>query len=354
MKTRYWIGLDAHSRNCFFVVIDDAGKIVRREQVVTTEREVLRVVRAVPGKKRLAVEETELAQWLYVLLHDEVEELVICNAAHNGKQAGPKTDFLDAAELADLLRVGRLRPVFHDAGPLMELRTLVSGYQDLVQDMVRSKNRYKALYRMSALPTSGSAFYDDSKKLKLLPTTAQRFVAAPLQAQIKRFEECQQEYQRRFEANARRYKPIDLVSSVPGFGPVRSNEVVAIVVDPHRFADKYKFFSYSMLVSHRQMSDGRQYGSVHAHGRSQLKSIFKSAALSTLQSDNAFRRKYDRMIAAGSSDKAARCAVARSLAATVLGVWKSGKKYDDNYQEEQSRRNNDRGRGKMQTLRAAG
>jgi transposase len=332
--------------------MDGEGKVVRREKVATTEREVLRVVREVQGKKRLAVEETELAQWLYVLLHDKVDELVICNAANIGKQAGPKTDFRDAAELADLLRAGRLRPVFHDAGPLMELRTLVSGYQDLVQDLVRSKNRYKALYRMSALPTSGCAFYDDSKKLKLLPTKAQRFVAAPLQAQVKRLEECQQEYKRQFEANARRYRAIDLVASIPGFGPVRSNEVVAIVVDPHRFADKYKFFSYAMLVSHRQMSDGRQYGSVAAHGRSQLKSIFKSAALSALQSDNAFRRKYDGMIAAGSSDKAARCAVARSLAATVLGVWKSDKKYDDNFQKEQSRRNAIRGRGKLQTLRA--
>ena len=130
-----------------------------------------------------------------------------------------------------------------------------------------------------------------------------------------------------------------LIKSIPGFGETNTNQVVGIVVSPWRFATKYKFFSYAMLVKHKQISDGVLYGQKRVYGQSQLKGIFKMATLSTLKSsNNAFKRKYQQMILNGSSQKAAYNAICRSLAATVLGIWKSGKKYDDHYQEVMLRR----------------
>jgi hypothetical protein len=41
-----------------------------------------------------------------------------------------------------------------------------------------------------------------------------------------------------------------------------------------------------------------------------------------------FRRKYDALRNAGKSDRVARGAVSKKIAATTLGVWKSGKKYN--------------------------
>ena len=116
MRTcRHYIGLDAHSKNSFFVVMDSRGKIRRRVKVPTTEATLLEVVRSLDGSKALAPEETGVSQWVYLLLKDEVTELVVCDPAANPKNNGAKTDFIDAAELAHLLRVGRLKPVFHSA-----------------------------------------------------------------------------------------------------------------------------------------------------------------------------------------------------------------------------------------------
>jgi hypothetical protein len=94
-----------------------------------------------------------------------------------------------------------------------------------------------------------------------------------------------------------------------------------------------------MLTRHNRLSDGKLYGKKRSHGQAVLKTVFKSAFLSATQSNTSFRRKYDEMRNAGKDDRAARNAVSRKIAATVLGVWKSGRKYNDKYKEATRRRN---------------
>ena len=89
-----------------------------------------------------------------------------------------------------------------------------------------------------------------------------------------------------------------------------------------------------MLVKHPKESDGKSYGKVAPQGQRQLREIFKSTTRSVLMSKtNAFRREYDQKRADGMADDAAQRWIIRALAATVLGVWKTGKKYDDKYRE---------------------
>lgn len=331
-----YIGLDAHSRECFFVVLSESGKTLRRAKVATTERDLLSFVRSVKGRKKLVFEEGVVSQWLYLLLKDEVEELVVCQPQEH---RGAKTDKIDAGEIADLLRVNRLKTVFHSDDELMDLRALVSGHSDLIDEIVRAKNRYRALFRQSAIRTAGNILYKSPEAIGQLPTESLRYVACPLFERISLLEEQKRGYEERFEANVRKYKPIRLIKTIPGFGSVRSNQVAGIMVTPYRFPDKYHFFSYSLLVKHDQVSGGKVYGRKRAYGQTVLKDVFKSAVFGAIKSDNAFRRKHDEMLSNGSDVWAARNAVARMLAATVLGVWKSGKKYNDKHREVTRRRN---------------
>ena len=104
--------------------------------------------------------------WLYILLHREVDGLVVCQPS---ERDGPKTDEIDAAELADLLRVGRLKTVFHADSELMNLRTLVSGYGDLRGVLTQEKNRLIALFRQVALPMAGAKLYSSPEMAILFP-----------------------------------------------------------------------------------------------------------------------------------------------------------------------------------------
>ena len=333
-----FIGMDAHSRTSTFVVLGKSGRVLRHAKVNTTESELLRFVRSVRGEKKLTFEEGVMSQWLYLLLENEVGELVVCQPQ---EKAGAKTDEIDAGEIADLLRVGRLKSVFHSDSDLMHLRTLISGYGDVIEEIVRTKNRYKALYRQVAIPTNGADFYTSTDMLSLIDTGVRHYVACTLFEQLILLEEQRRGYLERFDANVRKYKPIKLLTSIPGIGPVRANQIVAVMVTPYRFPTKYNFFAYAMLTKHKRESDGKSYGRKQAHGSRVLKNAFKSAALSAMISNTAFRRKYDAMRNAGKDDRVARSAISRKIAATTLGVWKSGKKYNDKHMEVTRRRNQD-------------
>ncbi|HUU01398.1 MAG TPA: transposase, partial [Myxococcota bacterium] len=87
---RYNIGLDAHSQTCSFVVMDPKGRILLRKRVETTEAEILEVIRSLKGTKALTFEESTLSQWLYILLKDEVDELVVANPVAIAKSSAAK------------------------------------------------------------------------------------------------------------------------------------------------------------------------------------------------------------------------------------------------------------------------
>jgi len=81
----------------------------------------------------------------------------------------------------------------------------------------------------------------------------------------------------------------------------------------------------------KRQGDGKIYSNKTPRGQSRLKGIYKSSLITVLRNDNMFRRKYDFMRENGSNSKVAENAIYRKLAATTLGVWKTGKKYNDHY-----------------------
>jgi hypothetical protein len=72
---------------------------------------------------------------------------------------GSKNDKVDARKLADLLRTGMLRPVYHGEHGLRTLRELARRYQTLSQDLNRVMNRLKALYRGWGIACGGTQVY---------------------------------------------------------------------------------------------------------------------------------------------------------------------------------------------------
>lgn len=330
-----YIGMDAHSKNCYFVVLSRSGKVLHREKVETREDTILEFVRSVKGSKKLSYEEGVMSQWLYILLKDEVE-LIVCQPP---KSKGAKNDWLDAAEIADLLRVNRLKSVFHSDDVLMNLRVLISGYDDLLQEIVRTKNRYSALYREIGIITKGMNVYEDQELLLQLDTEQRQLVGSGLYELLQLLERHRQNYMEQFNQNVHDYKPVKLLGSIPGLGTIRSNHIVAVMVTPYRFARKGNLIAYSRLTKHGRMSDGKLYGRRRSLGQPILKDAFRGAALSAISGNNAFRREYDAQRARGKTEKESRNKIAKMVAATVLGVWKSGKPYDDNYWEVTRKRN---------------
>jgi transposase len=331
--------MDAHSKTCTFVVINSKGKEVATQRVNTSEKEILKFLKSIRGTKHLTFEESQLSRWLYVVLKDQVDELVICNPCFISKRSGSKDDYPDAYHLAQQLRGGFLTPVFHDDSFFSDLRKIVSSYEDLVRDAIRAKNRYKSLFISRAIDVSGESVYTDDSKIALLDPASQ-FVARRLFIQIDQLQAMRAEYKKRFEENQKKNKQIAALATLPGISAIRANIIAAAVCDPRRFPDKYKFWSYCMLVKHDCQSDGKSYGKISVFGKTSLKGAFMGAALDVIRrADGELYRYYEEQ-RRERGEKAARKNLARRLAAIALAVMRSGKPYQENKPRKDTRKKN--------------
>src|SRR5438094_5096807 len=80
-------------------------------------------------------------------------------AAMPSYKEGSKSDKVDARKLAELLRTGMLRPVYHGENGLRTLRELARSYQTISKDLNRVMNRLKALYRGWGIACAGTQVY---------------------------------------------------------------------------------------------------------------------------------------------------------------------------------------------------
>ena len=327
-----YIGLDAHSKTCTFVVVDETGRETAVQRVKTGEAEILNFVRSVKGSKALVFEESHLSKWLYTILKPEVDELVVCNPAFVHKRSGPKDDYYDTLHLAQQLRGNFLTPVFHEDNFFSELRNVVSAYEDLVTDSVRLKNRYKALFRCMAIDTDGKSIYSDDERIKELRTETDQFVARGLFDQLQVFQDHRSEYIKRFQGYEKKYPSISALSSIPGIGEVRACIIAAIVCSPQRFENKFKFWAYCMLVQYDLQSDGVSYGKKKVRGNRALKNVFMGAAQSVINNDDGCLRKYyDGLREKDISHNIAKKNLARRIAAISLSVMRRNKRFTEEY-----------------------
>jgi transposase len=330
---KYFIGLDAHSSTSTFAIVDEQGNCTHRSTVKTSESTLVSVIKSINGTRKLTLEESTISQWLYLTLKDHVDEILICNPVYVAKKQGAKTDFRDALHLVQELRTGHLSPVFHDDSHWSELRVSVSGYRDIVGEIVRFKNRLKAVFRSSGLKTDENKFYKNKERVSEISNDHAKFVATQLFAQIDYLENEKLKYKDLFNLNRKKYRPIRNLMTIPGISLVRANIIAAIVCQPARFKEKHKFWGYCMLVRHIQISGGKIYGNKRVHGRRELRDVFIGAAESALRSDSTLRDYYDALRAKGTKHKDAKVSLARKLAAISLNLLKNNEIYIDDYEE---------------------
>lgn len=325
-----YIGMDGHSSTCRFSVFNENGLEIDNVNIVTNGRLLVQYVQSIEGPKKLTFEECELSQWFYEVLKRHVDELVVCNPVDNRQYKRAKTDKLDARSLAQLLRGGFLNAVYHDGSKREQLRSLISGYQDVVEEGVRLKNRYKSLFRKEGNRLTGESIYNDESLLKGFVRADFRFMGEQIFSMLKSMEEARQKYLKEIRKRSKSFKEITLLKTIPGIGELHSARIVSQVIDPKRFPNKHKYFSYCGLVRHQRESGGHDYGSKKIWGNRVLKCVYKMAARSALRTrDNSFFRYYEYLRSKGMSDQNATNAVCRKIAAISLSLWKNNKKYED-------------------------
>ncbi|MDE3179543.1 MAG: transposase [Acidobacteriota bacterium] len=160
MNSIKYIGMDVHSATTSIAVRNDAGKLIMETTVETQAATVIDCIEGVRGTLHVALEEGIHAGWLYGLLLPHVAQVLVCDARRLPRHKGEKkSDQIDARKLAEWLRLGALKPVYHHPGELRTLRELARSYLTLVSDTMRVMNRLKAIYRGRGIPMPGTCVY---------------------------------------------------------------------------------------------------------------------------------------------------------------------------------------------------
>jgi transposase len=212
--------------------------------------------------------------------------------------------------------------------------------------MVRAKARLRSIYRERSIANFDAEIYDrtlGNKWLNKLPC-AYRHRAEIFAEQLEAMTVAHQEATEWLESEAAKVPIVSLLSSAPGIGLIRSAQIVATVVTPHRFRTRQQFWSYcGFAIVTRSSSDWH----VDAQGRKVptnrtltrglnrqrnplLKEAFKGAAFTVVRQmpSHPLHADYQRLVQQGTRPDLARLTIARRIASAVLAMWKNNQEYD--------------------------
>jgi len=345
MSDDKYIAFDVHQATTVVSVRNAAGRELDSTIVPTQPQPLIRYLESLRGRLHLTFEEGTSSAWLYDLLQGRVAELIVCDPRRNALlREGSQTDHTDARKLADLLRTGMLRPVYHGSRSVRNLQELAHAYLALVKDTTRVMNRMKAFYRSHGIDCAGRGVYSPKQRgiwLQRLPAGASRVRGELLHDQLEQLRPLRRKARRALLMESRKYTVAARLREIPGLGVLRVALLIAALQTPHRFRTRRKLWSYAGLGLVQEGSS--EYGWAEGHAvrrpralhlrglnrnhRPELKALFKSAALVAIRQPGPFKEYYEARAQRGVDPAILRVTVARKLAALTLSLWKKGGRY---------------------------
>ena len=332
-----YIGVDCHISTLDFAVVNERGTTTRKEKVPTGVKELIRFVKSVPTPRKIFIEEGTLAGWALETCRAYGEELIITDPRRNRwiGRAEQKNDTIDATKLAQLARGGYIKEIPHPVGKRRRFRELVLSYHDTIKSQTRIKNKLKAKFRQNGIRCTGQTVYSPNTRegwrKKLPRDKIVHLMVEGLWRQVDHLEEVKQELLQSIAIQGRHYKEIKRFQKVPGIGPVHAATISAILETPHRFANKKKVWMYAGLALAERGSGEKVYtkGLTRSYNRLLKNAVKQATEAAIIARDNQFRRQYLRLtLEQGIPSNRAKLTVARSILATLYGIWRNGEEYD--------------------------
>jgi transposase len=285
-----YVGLDAHSKRCVYVIQDEHGTMAGEGSVPTTPEglQLLRARYELPGGTRVALESGTMAFFVARrLVRLGLDPWVVDAHEVRAKALRPnqKSDRRDALELCEGLRRGSYRSVVHvPPEPIERLRETLGRRRHLVRIKTMEVNAVKRLLRGAGRPMPGrtlgtKAAWDtllaavaDDPSLQAFGST-HRAVWQCAHEQIVALEDALRDQEAPFQ------RDLDRLRTVPGVGPIVSLTVLAVFSDVRRFPTAKHAASYAGLVASTFDSGERiQHGRITRRGSSELRSMLCEAA----------------------------------------------------------------------------
>ena len=345
MNRDKYMGIDLHQATSVVVVLDSEGKQVLETIVATEAPAMIRLFQSLSGPLHVTFEETTQAAWLYEVTRAHVADVIVCDPRRNKLLSeGSKADKPDARKLAELLRAGMLRSVYHGHEGTRTLKELVRAYETLSTDCTRIMVRIKALYRGRGIRTPGRGVYQAAERQEWLKRLAQPGLRQRVELLYDELDHLRPLRKRAKQAmlmESRKHRAATLLQTIPELGAIRCALIVATVDNPHRFRTKHQFWSYIGLAVVTHMSseydirDGRVVRKkkplatrgLNRNCNCRLNEVFISSASGGAQTEP-YHSYLQGLESRGVRPQMARLTLARHIAAIALRIWKKGETFD--------------------------
>ena len=322
-----YVGVDAHSKTSWITVMDEKGKIVKREQINTSRKDVQKSLGRYRQPVKAVVEASRSWGPIYDWLDEVADDVIL---AHPGKvraiaEARIKTDKMDSETLAHLLRTDLIPQAYAPSKDIRAIKRVLRQRMFFVRVRTMLKNRIKALLAQHSIDTPDVSDLYGKKGLQWLrnlklPEPDGKLLSEDLDLLIVLNERIAATESLIAELSAGD-DVVDWLFSLPGIGKFLSVLIRYEVDNIARFSSAKKFTGYTGLVPSTYASGERMvHGRLTKRGNKWLRWAFIEAVTPAIRKSSMLRRYYDK-IKSRRGCKDARVATARKLAELAWTVW---------------------------------
>jgi transposase len=332
----YYAGIDVSLEQSSVCVVDATGRIVREAKVASESEALVRFFRRVGvSVTRIGLEAGPLSQWLHAGLTEAGLDAVLLETRHVKAALSAmtvKTDRKDARGIAQLLRMGWLRPVHRKSPDAQEVRALLVGrklLQSKLRDVELSIRGILRGFGLKVGEVSKGRFAARIKELIAGHAMLEVVIGAMLMAR----EGLQGEFLRlhkRMLAVVRADAVCRRLMTVPGVGALVAVTFRTAVDDPARFGSSKAVGAHFGLTPKRyQSGETDMTGGISKVGDAMVRTALYEAANVMLSRPTRFSalKRWAMEVAKRRGLKRAKVALARKLASILHRMWADGTEF---------------------------
>ncbi len=333
------IGMDVHSTNIHISVFSDSGREIKHTHVPTREADLVAFVLSIPGPKQVALEESQMADFVTRILQPHVTKVVRCLPQHNRliSESEKKNDREDARCLAELLYLNKLKAVHHAPWEYRQLREAVRCYWKVSRNLTRCKNQLKAFYLFNGILCTGEKVYSTRHRARFIKQIEKRSANPNLLRQLY----AQLDFYRGSKAQhikilkdvaAAQQQNVRCLRTQPGIGFIGACTLTAYLENGWRIRNKRKLWQYSGVGVRRHDSNGTGHRGASRKGNRYVKNVVITAATAISarrNADHALVRMWRAGIEAGVEPDRMRRNLARKVVVIAQRLLRFNEEYDD-------------------------
>lgn len=332
-----YIAIDLHSKSSMIGYMNEEGKYIGQQQVKTTDSNLVGLVAAIPAdRKYLTLEQGNMAFWAANLLHDFVDDLIICNPRHNYliSRSQNKNDSIDTFRLCKLLRLGELKAIWNpkQLGKRRLFYHQVKEYQRLIKALSTNKRQLQSTLRHWGynLKLVKSNYNRPESILQQIKEQTLRQELAAKFDYIGMITQQKDRQLKRIKQTGSNYREIAEFLKMPGLGPVGAHTFSAYIQTPHRFRRRGQLIQFCQLGIRKHSSDGRRLRSerLSKAGHGCLKNLAHVAWKVAMGQDNEVSRFYHASLERCQNPVKARLNTQRKILITLWSLWKNNQSYN--------------------------